>query len=380
MIDLANPVGRSRPFLDYLDHVSRIAPLARPVLVIGERGTGKEGAAARLHYLSAVWSGPFVKLNCAALPESLLEDELFGHEAGAFTGAQRRRIGRFELANNGSLFLDEIANAPPAVQEKILRVIEYGELERVGGSETIKVSTRVIGATNADLPALARQGRFREDLLDRLAFDVVTLPPLRHRIGDIPLLIEHFGRAMAHELGWPAFEGVTPAALERLEAHDWPGNVRELKNVIERAVAHGEPGKPIDRIVLDPFASPWRPDAAAAPDARRATAAPAPPGLAAPTELAAPAQPGGPPPPTGATAIPDGSRPLDFTAAIEAVERRVLTEALAANRHNQRAAAAHLSLTYHQLRNLLRKHGLGGRGGAGAAVRDADGTPLDEPA
>src|SRR6266481_4142547 len=171
MIEPATPIGRSRPFLDYLEHVSRVAPLQRPVLVIGERGTGKESAAERLHFLSPAWSGPLVKLNCAALSETLLEDELFGHEAGAFTGAKRRRIGRFELAHNGTLFLDEIANAPMAVQEKILRVIEYGVLERVGGTETIRVSVRLIGATNADLKQRAAIGKFRDDLLDRLAFD-----------------------------------------------------------------------------------------------------------------------------------------------------------------------------------------------------------------
>ena len=325
MIELANPVGRSQPFLDYLEHLSKVASLQRPVLVIGERGTGKESAAERLHFLSPAWAGPLIKLNCAALPESLLEDELFGHEAGAFTGAQRRRIGRFELAHNGTLFLDEIANAPMAVQEKILRVIEYGELERVGGSDTIRVSVRLIGATNADLPQRAAMGKFRDDLLDRLAFDVITLPPLRHRSGDIALLAEHFGRAMAHELGWPHFTGFTAAALEKLEAHDWPGNVRELKNVVERAVAHGEAGKPIAQFVLDPFASPWRASSAVA---------------------------------TAAKSAEEKYEAVDFKAKVEAFERKLLGDVLKANRHSQRATAAQLGLGYHQLRNLLRKHHL----------------------
>ncbi len=332
MIELAAPIGRSQPFLDYLDHLSRIAPLQRPVLIIGERGTGKESAASRLHFLSGVWDGPHVKLNCAALPDSLLEDELFGHEAGAFTGAQRRRIGRFELANNGTLFLDEIANAPMAVQEKILRVIEYGELERVGGSETIKVNVRVIGATNADLPRMAQEGKFREDLLDRLAFDVVTLPPLRHRQGDIPVLADHFGRAMAHELGWTKFDGFTAPCMAALEAHDWPGNIRELKNVVERAVAHGVANKPVARIALDPFASPYRP--------------------AMRNNAAAESRPNAGPVPTDTTA----HQPIDFAATVEGFERRLLAEAMAANRHNQRATALHLGLGYHQLRNLLRKY------------------------
>src|SRR5690349_20829590 len=165
--DLPALVGESPAFRAMLEHVSRAAPLVRPTLVIGERGTGKELVAARLHYLSRRWERPFLKLNCAALAESLLESELFGHESGAFTGAVRRHVGRFELADGGTLFLDEIANATPAVQEKMLRVIEYGEFERVGGSQTLSTDVRLIGATNADLPALAAEERFRADLLDR---------------------------------------------------------------------------------------------------------------------------------------------------------------------------------------------------------------------
>src|SRR5882762_135066 len=163
-------LGESPAFRDMLAHVSRIAPLDRPVLVVGERGTGKELVAARINYLSSRWDKPFVKLNCAALAESLLDSELFGHEAGAFTGATRRRLSRFELADGGTLFLDEIATASLAVQEKILRVIEYGAFERVGGNEVQQVDVRVVAATNVDLPALAASGKFRADLLDRLAF------------------------------------------------------------------------------------------------------------------------------------------------------------------------------------------------------------------
>src|SRR5229473_4056906 len=229
-------LGESPPFRDMLAHVSRVAPLDRPVLVVGERGTGKELVAARINYLSPRWAKPFVKLNCATLAESLLDSELFGHEAGAFTGATRRRLSRFEVADGGTLFLDEIATASLSVQEKILRVIEYGSFERVGGNEVHIVDVRVIAATNVDLPALAESGRFRSDLLDRLAFDVVTIPPLRQRAEDIPLLAEHFARAMAHELGRDRFPGFTAAALARLAAHPWPGNVRELKNVVERSL------------------------------------------------------------------------------------------------------------------------------------------------
>src|SRR3546814_756112 len=211
--DLPPLLGESPAFMALTEQISRVAPLDRPVLVIGERGTGKELVAARLHFLSRRWGGPFVKLNCAALAESLLETELFDHEAGAFTGAVKRRSGRFEIADGGSLFLDEIAAASQAVQEKLLRAIEYGAFERVGGNATLTVDVRVIGATNEDLPAAAAAGRFRADLLDRLAFEVITLPPLRARPEDIPLLARHFGRAMAKALDWPQFPDFSEAAM-----------------------------------------------------------------------------------------------------------------------------------------------------------------------
>jgi psp operon transcriptional activator len=234
--DLPPLIGAAASFRAVLDQVSQLAPLDRPVLVVGERGTDKELIAARLTYLSPRWDKPFLTVNCAALAESLLDSELFGHEAGAFTGAARRRLSRFELADGGTLFLDEIASASLSVQEKVLRVIEYGSFSRVGGNEQQSVDVRVIAAANVDLPALAATGRFRSDLLDRLAFDVVTLPPLRARREDIPLLAEHFARAMTHALGRPFFAGFTRSAMAALEAHAWPGNVRELKNVIERVV------------------------------------------------------------------------------------------------------------------------------------------------
>ena len=336
-MNLPAPLGESSAFLGHLDQLSRVAPLDRPILTIGERGTGKELSAARVHFLSRRWSGPLVKLNCAALPETLLEAELFGVEPGAFTGAAKRRLGRFELADGGTLFLDEIGNAPLAVQEKVLRVIEYGEFERLGGSDTISVSVRVVAATNRDLPAEARAGRFREDLLDRLAFDVLTLPPIRARSGDIALLAEHFGRAMAADLGWEVFQGFSAGSLAALEDYAWPGNVRELKNVVERAVASWlDRDKPIDRIVFDPFASPFR------PQTPPSVVAAAPPSLVpASTEATAP------------IVLPD-----DFRAAVASYESDLLTRALREARHNQRAAAKRLGLGYHQLRNLLRKHGL----------------------
>ncbi len=326
--DLPPLVGTAPSFLEVMARVSLAAPLARPLLVVGERGTGKELVAARLHYLSPRWNRPFVKLNCGAVAESLLASELFGHEAGAFTGAARRRPGRFELADGGTLFLDEIAQASMPVQEAILRVVEYGSFERVGGAEAIAVDVRLIAATNVDLPAAADAGRFRWDLLDRLAFDVVTLPPLRCRPEDIPVLAEHFAVQMTRVLGRPAFAGFTSTAMAALAAHDWPGNVRELKNVVERTVYRtARPQRPIAEILFDPFASPWRPAAPAA-----STAIPAP---------------------SAATPAPEG-----FDAQVRAFETGLLRTALAANQHHRGRAAEALGLSYHQLRGLLRKYGL----------------------
>jgi psp operon transcriptional activator len=323
MEELPSLLGEAPPFRAMLAQVSRIAPLDRPVLVVGERGTGKELVAARLAFLSPRWERSFVKLNCAALAESLLDSELFGHEAGAFTGATRRRQSRFEVADRGTLFLDEIATASLAVQEKILRVIEYGSFERVGGNESLSVDVRVIAATNVDLPALAAVGKFRADLLDRLAFDVVTIPPLRERGEDIPLLAAHFAVAMTRALGREVFAGFTRRAAASLEAYPWPGNVRELRNVVERAVARSEqPDQPLDEIVFDPFASPFRPGmaVAAAED-------------------------------TGAS----------FGERVGAFEVGLLRSALAASRFNQRQAAQRLGLTYDQLRHHLKKHGIAAR-------------------
>jgi psp operon transcriptional activator len=329
--DLPALIGESPAFQAMLEHVSKAAPLNKPTLVIGERGTGKELVAARLHYLSRRWDRSFVKLNCGALAESLLESELFGHEAGAFTGAVRRHVGRFELADDGTLFLDEIANATPAVQEKMLRVIEYGEFERVGGNQTLATDVRLIGATNADLPALARTGKFRADLLDRLSFDVLTIPPLRARPEDIPVLAEHFGVAMARELQRSYFPGFTERAMTRLLTHDWPGNVRELKNVVERAVYRAErPERPVDTIVLDPFASPWRPAALSES------------GVTHPEQQ------------KPAVETPAG----DFIEQVRKFETGLITTALERNQFNQKRAAEDLGLRYHQFRGYLRKYGL----------------------
>ena len=232
----AEAIGQSDAFLLFQESLSKVAPVNRPVLLMGERGTGKELAAMRLHYLSPRWQEPLVTLNCAALSPTLIETELFGHEKGAFTGASQSRKGRFEAADGGTLFLDEIGNTPLEVQEKILRVVEYGTFERVGGSAPVEVDVRLVGATNVDLVTLTERGLFKRDLLDRLSFEVLFLPPLRNRLGDIRLLANHFAARMAFELGREEPPVFSENAMTLLEGYSWQGNVRELKNVIERAI------------------------------------------------------------------------------------------------------------------------------------------------
>ncbi len=338
-------VGSSLAFLDAVERASRAAPLNRPVLVIGERGTGKELIAERLHHLSSRWKGPLVTMNCAALPENLIEAELFGHEAGSFTGAAKTRHGRFEEADGGTLFLDELATLSSPAQDRLLRAVEYGEVTRIGASRPISVDVRIVAATNEHLPRLVDQGRFRPDLLDRLSFEVVTLPPLRARQGDIPLLAEHFGRRMGVELDWSNWPGFGTAAMRSLETYLWPGNVRELRNVVERAVyRHEDPERPIDQIQFDPFASPW----AAALGSGGEPHLP-PVGMTAeqPEE-----------PPAVAATQPPGDDIGDFRGAVTAFERRILEDALARNRYNQKATATALGLSYDQLRHALKRHEL----------------------
>ena len=323
-------IGESPAFLEVLERVSAAAAMNRPILVVGERGTGKELVAERLHYLSPRWDQPLIKLNCAAISEALLESELFGHEAGAFTDATRSRIGRFEAADNGSLFLDELASTTPAVQEKILRVIEYGQFERLGSSQTRRVNVRLIGAANIDLPELAAQGRFRSDLLDRLAFDVITLPPLRARREDIMPLAEAFAIGISRELGRELFAGFSPDVQRRLQRYDWPGNIRELKNVVERAVYRHEGGdRPVAELVLDPFDSPWRPD------------------------VGSEGSPG------SADTVDPGRAPMDLRAYLSQKEKEMTERALRFSGGHQGKAAERLGLSYDQLRGILKKHDLG---------------------
>ncbi len=352
-----NLIGQANSFLNVLDQVSQIAPLNKPVLIIGERGTGKELIAARLHYLSQRWDQSYLTLNCASLNENLLESELFGHEAGAFTGASKRHEGRFERANFGTLFLDELANTPGLVQEKLLRVIEYGEFERVGGSRPIKVDVRLICATNEDLPGMADRGEFRADLLDRLAFDVITLPPMRERREDILLLAEHFAINMARELNFELFSGFTEKAKRMLLDYDWPGNVRELKNVVERSVYRSNnPYVPVHQILFDPFESPFRPLSRVRTNDRVSTA----------SETVAvaktPASMDNAPPPNREQApaqnVIDFSQTQDFKQLSEQFEVTLIKQALAACQYNQKKTAEALNLTYHQLRGYMKKYKL----------------------
>ncbi|UAJ10399.1 phage shock protein operon transcriptional activator [Polymorphobacter megasporae] len=339
-------IGHAPSFLDAIEHATRAAAINRPVLVIGERGTGKELIAERLHRLSPRWSGPLITLNCAALPENLLDAELFGYDTGAFTGATRGRPGRFEDADGGTLFLDEIATLSQAAQERLLRVVEYGELTRLGSNRVIRVDVRVVGATNEDLPALVAAHQFRADLLDRLSFEVVTLPPLRARADDILVLAGHFARRMAVELGWAGFTGFSEAAEHALAAHDWPGNVRELKNVVERSLYRwGDAVEPVGHIVFDAFDSPYRPGIRHLPSIIAANDAPALPALVAPES-------------GGSPAIIDHSSIADLRLAVASYERDILTAALAKCRHNQRATATALALTYDQLRHALKRHNM----------------------
>ncbi len=321
-------LGQSEAFLTFQECLSRVAQVDRPVLIIGERGTGKELAATRLHYLSKRWKEPFVALNCAALAPTLIESELFGHEAGAFTGAVSRRSGRFEAASGGTLFLDEIGNIPIEVQEKILRVVEYGTFERVGGSQQVQVNVRIIGATNADVARLAAEGRFKRDLLDRLSFEVLFLPPLRDRQGDIMFLANHFAARMAFELGRPEIPEFSDDAMAALEHYPWPGNVRELKNAVERAVYRSDSAL-IEEIVFDPFQSAA---------ARHADSQQRHPVTAA--------EPSGAEKGTG----------KKFAEALKELEIDLVKRALRQAKYNQRKAADLLGLTYHQFRGLYRKY------------------------
>jgi psp operon transcriptional activator PspF len=318
-------VGDSQPMRTVISKIERVAPVPRPVLVLGPRGTGKELVARAIHMNSPRASEPYVTINCAAVAESLLESELFGHEEGAFTGATKQKEGKFELADGGTLFLDEIGNMSLEFQAKILRVLEYQRFERVAGSESIQVNVRVIAATNADLKQAMAEGKFRPDLYDRLAFEVVHLPALAQRMEDVPVLAAYFLSRFRQEVAGIAVREISADALDRFAQYDYPGNVRELKNVVERAVymAHGEvlTGDDVD--------------AALPPEARDAQQAAV----------------------QGMAFQDDPKLPLD--ERVDAFEAWLCKDALERTRFKQKEAAALLGLTYDQFRQRYRKYGLG---------------------
>jgi DNA-binding NtrC family response regulator len=301
-------VGKSPQIRRLLSQVQRVAGVPRPVLIVGERGTGKELVARAIHFAAGPLSRPIVTVNCAAFNDTLLESELFGHEKGAFTGADLARPGKFELADGGTLFLDEIGHMSPAFQEKILRVVEYGTFTRVGGVSERKTNARIITATNRDLREMIRQGEFLADLYDRLAFETIEVPPLRERPADVEVLAHYFLDEFARET--PAFAGkrLAPEAIAALKAYSFPGNVRELKNLIERGAYRDT----------------------------NAEITPADLGLLG----------------TNGLSTRDGS----FSERMQAFAQHLLTDALRQAQGNQAQAARNLGLSYHQFRYYLKKY------------------------
>ena len=302
-------VGNSSQLKEILGRAENLAGIPRPLLIRGERGTGKELLASFIHSKSERGKGPFIDLNCAVYNEELLASELFGHEKGAFTGAESRYIGRLERAENGTLFFDEVGNMSPMFQAKLLRVIENRTYDRVGGSKTLKTNARFIFATNADLESMMERGEFRRDFYDRIAFEILTLPPLRERKQDIPLLVEEFVNQLMREI--PNFEPrfFTPEAMKQMLDYYWPGNIRELKNVVERLQLHE--GEDIIRTID------------------------------LPQEITA--------------ASPRGDT---FEEKVEAYKRHLIVSAWRDAHYNQKRAADILSMTYDQFRHYFKKYNL----------------------
>ena len=306
-------IGKSDIYLDFQDKIQEVANIDRTVLLIGERGSGKELAARRIHYLSKRWNEKIVTVNCAAIPSALIESELFGSVKGAFTGATNSRSGKFEEAEGGTLFLDEIGLLNLEVQEKLLRVVEYGTYERLGSNTSYEANVRIIGATNADLKQLCKEGKFKEDLLDRLSFEVIFIPPLRMRGDDIILLTNYYAAKMANECG-KATPTLSDTVINKIKEYSWPGNVRELKNTIERAVYKTE-GNIIHDIQLDPFQNPYK-----------------------------------------EKTISEDINLGEYKEYLRNVDIRFVKDALAKANSNQRTAAELLNITYDQFRGLYKKY------------------------
>lgn len=302
-------VGRSVAIREVIAQAERLASVPRPVLIRGERGTGKELIAARLHTAGSRAGGPFVCVNCGAITDELLSAELFGHEKGAFTGADQARSGKLEQADGGTLFLDEVANMSPRFQEHVLRVIEYQQFTRVRGCEPVHVDVRVLAATNADLEGMIAADAFRSDLYDRLSFATIDVPPLRHRREDIPLLVRHFEQAFLRELPNLAWQGFDPAAMAELEAYYWPGNIRQLRNLVERMMILDRDGY----VTVEEL----------------------------PPEITAVSAPG-----------------ETFTERVAAYEQQLLLSALKSHGYRMTEAAASLGLTYDQFRYYVKKYDL----------------------
>ncbi|MCB1045116.1 MAG: sigma-54-dependent Fis family transcriptional regulator [Acidobacteria bacterium] len=305
-------VGSSPQMLEVIRKIERVAAIPRPVLITGERGTGKELVARAIHNAGCSHDRPMIVVNCAAFSDELLESELFGHEKGAFTGAANRSKGKFEMAHGGSLFLDEIGHMSHAFQKKILRVVEYGTYRRVGGQEELRVETRIIAATNANLAERMKQGTFLSDLYDRLAFEVIAVPPLRERTGDLMHLAQYFMDRFMDEV--PAFQGkfLSDSAIDAMKEYPFPGNVRELKNIIERAVYRDTTNE------------------------------------ITPTDIGLV--------PRMEDMVPGG----DFKERVAAFEQRLVQDAMKKCKHNQTEAAKYLGLSYHQFRYYWQKYGVDG--------------------
>ncbi len=317
--DIANIIGRSQPMKKLLDMMSMVAPSEATVLITGESGTGKELIARSLHFNSPRKEKPLVVVNCASITETLLESELFGHEKGAFTGADKRREGRFMQANHGTIFLDEIGETSPTMQAKLLRVLQEKEVQRVGSEETIKVNVRIVAATNRNLEADVAKGRFREDLFYRLNVMNLNVPPLKERQEDIPLFAQHFLKKFADK-NRKTVKGFVPLAVDMLLNYDWPGNVRELENAIERAVILLT-GEYITEKQLPLNITKKYPDLSTSPIA------------AAPV--------------------------MDGTRSMEEIEKEAILATLKASGGNKSETARRLGITRKTLHNKLKNYGLG---------------------